>query len=81
MAFETEIFQDKNLEADYIDWLIDTRWVDIQSHFEKLWKILRTGTGIRSSGENNRICPLGPIWFARRQIAKRRPAERSRYRK
>jgi hypothetical protein len=37
MAFETEIFQDKNLEEDYIDWLIDTRWVDIQKHFEQLW--------------------------------------------
>ncbi len=37
MAFETDIFQDTGLEADYIDWLIDTRWVDIQAHFELLW--------------------------------------------
>jgi hypothetical protein len=37
MAFETGIFQDANLEADYIEWLIETRWVDIQSHFEQLW--------------------------------------------
>src|SRR4030042_6491463 len=37
MAFETGIFQDTQLEADYIDWLVDTRWVDIQGHFEQLW--------------------------------------------
>ena len=45
MAFETGIFkacldqgrENSGLEADYLDWLIDTRWVDIQSHFEQLW--------------------------------------------
>ena len=37
MAFETGIFEDRQLEADYIDWLVDTRWADIQAHFEQLW--------------------------------------------
>jgi len=37
MAFDTDIFQDAALEPDYISWLIETRWVDIQAHFEQLW--------------------------------------------
>ena len=37
MAFETDIFQDTHLDTDYIEWLVDTRWVDIQAHFEQLW--------------------------------------------
>ena len=37
MAFETDIFKDAWLEPDYINWLIENRWVDIQAHFEQLW--------------------------------------------
>jgi hypothetical protein len=37
MAFETNIFKDETLEPDYINWLIDNRWVEIQRHFEQLW--------------------------------------------
>jgi len=38
MAFELEIFADERIDADYIEWLIDERSVDIQQHFNKLWE-------------------------------------------
>jgi hypothetical protein len=38
MAFELEIFADQIIDADYIEWLIDERSVDIQRHFNKLWE-------------------------------------------
>ncbi|MFH1716965.1 MAG: phage portal protein [Planctomycetota bacterium] len=37
MGFELDIFQDAALEADYIEWLVDTQSVDIQTHFGRLW--------------------------------------------
>jgi hypothetical protein len=51
MGFELEIFQDRQLESDYIEWLVDTQSLDVQSHFGKLWdyyanpKIETTGSG------------------------------------
>ncbi len=38
MGFELDIFQDEQLEADYIEWLTDVRSVDVQTHFGKLWE-------------------------------------------
>jgi hypothetical protein len=38
MAFELEIFADQKIDADYIEWLIEERSVDIQRHFNKLWE-------------------------------------------
>ena len=38
MGFELDIFQDEQLEADYIEWLADVRSVDVQTHFGKLWE-------------------------------------------
>ncbi|MHC4629769.1 MAG: phage portal protein [Planctomycetota bacterium] len=38
MGFKLDIFQDEQLEADYIEWLTDARSVDIQTHFGKLWE-------------------------------------------
>jgi hypothetical protein len=38
MGFDLDIFRDPQLEADYIEWLIDERSVDIQTHFAKLWE-------------------------------------------
>jgi hypothetical protein len=37
MGFELEIFEDKSLESDYIEWLVDTQSVEIQKHFSRLW--------------------------------------------
>jgi len=38
MGFELNIFGDKQLEADFVEWLVDERSVDIQTHFTKLWE-------------------------------------------
>jgi len=38
MGFEPGIFEDQQLEAEYIDWLVDERSTDIQAHFSRLWE-------------------------------------------
>jgi len=38
MGFDLDIFGDNQLQADYIEWLVEERWVDIQTHFGKLWE-------------------------------------------
>jgi hypothetical protein len=51
MGFELDIFEDKSLESDYLEWLVDTQSVEIQKHFARLWdyytnpKVETTGTG------------------------------------
>jgi hypothetical protein len=51
MGFELDIFEDKSLESDYLEWLVDTQSVEIQKHFSRLWdyyanpKVETTGTG------------------------------------
>ncbi|MHC4583492.1 MAG: phage portal protein [Planctomycetota bacterium] len=53
MGFELDIFQDEQLEADYIEWLVDEQSVDVRGHFEKLWeyyanpRMEMSGTGAR----------------------------------
>jgi len=37
MGFELDIFEDKSLQSDYLEWLVDTQSVDIQKHFGRLW--------------------------------------------
>ena len=36
MGFELQIFNDGQLETDYIEWLVDEKSVDIQVHFTRL---------------------------------------------
>jgi len=38
MGFELGIFKDREIEADYIEWLVDERSIEIQNHFVKLWE-------------------------------------------
>jgi hypothetical protein len=38
MGFDLHIFKDPQLEADYVEWLVDEQSVDIQVHFAKLWE-------------------------------------------
>jgi hypothetical protein len=38
MGFDFHIFEGDQLQADYVNWLIDERWIDIQAHFGKLWE-------------------------------------------
>jgi hypothetical protein len=37
MAFDFADFKTDSLNADFVDWLIDEQWVDMQVHFGKLW--------------------------------------------
>ena len=58
MGFELDIFRDKQLEADYIEWLIDEQSVDVRGHFEKFWEYYANpqmemnGTGSRDQKVN-----------------------------
>jgi len=38
MGFDFAIFQDEQLETDYIEWLVDELSVDVRGHFAKLWE-------------------------------------------
>jgi hypothetical protein len=38
MGFELDIFNDQQLDADYIGWLVDERSTDIHRHFCRLWE-------------------------------------------
>jgi len=38
MGFDLRIFKDQQLEADYIEWLVEERSINIQMHFAKLWE-------------------------------------------
>ena len=38
MGFDLDIFNDEQLEADYIEWLVDERSIEIAAHFSKLWE-------------------------------------------
>ena len=38
MGFDLGIFKDEQFGADYVEWLVDERSVDIQTHFSKMWQ-------------------------------------------
>ncbi|MHC4646722.1 MAG: hypothetical protein ACYTBJ_14585, partial [Planctomycetota bacterium] len=38
MGFDFRIFNDSELEADYVEWLVDERSIDVQRRFAKLWE-------------------------------------------
>ncbi|MBN1787043.1 MAG: hypothetical protein JW806_01460 [Sedimentisphaerales bacterium] len=37
MGFDFTDFQTEALSPDFVDWLIDEQWVDMQTHFSRLW--------------------------------------------
>ena len=37
MGFNLETFDDLQLDAEYLEWLVDVHSVDIQRHFSRLW--------------------------------------------
>ena len=49
MGFELDIFQDQQLEADFIEWLVDEQSIDVQKHFAKLWEYY-TNSQIETTG-------------------------------
>ncbi len=62
MGFDLHIFKDDQLQADYIEWLVEERSIDIQTHFVKLWEYYtnrmydthRTGAFDRKISESGR---------------------------
>jgi len=38
MGFDLSVFEDSEFSADYLEWLVDERSVDIAAHFSKLWE-------------------------------------------
>ena len=37
MGFDVKIFGD-GLDAEYLEWLVEQRWPQIQVHFGKMWE-------------------------------------------
>ena len=38
MGFELDIFKDEQLEAGFVEWLVDEQSAEIQKHFSRLWE-------------------------------------------
>ena len=67
MGFDLRIFKDPQIEADYIEWLIDERAVANQTHFTKLWDYYTNRTydvsGVDSkAGESGRCYLQAQEW-------------------
>ena len=41
MVFDFGIFDDNSLREEFVEWLVDEQWVDIQGQFGKLWDYYR----------------------------------------
>ncbi|KPJ66949.1 MAG: hypothetical protein AMJ43_06400 [Coxiella sp. DG_40] len=62
MGFDLGIFKDPQLQEDYVEWLVNERSADIQSHFVKLWEYYNnrmveadgSGTSDRKVNESGR---------------------------
>ena len=37
MGFETGIFENSEIHSDFIDWLVETQWPQLNMHFDNLW--------------------------------------------
>ena len=54
MGFDFKIFNDSELKEEFVSWLVDEKWVDINSHFGRLWEyyqnsMLETGVQLNES--------------------------------
>ena len=38
MGFNLEVFEDDQLQADYVEWLVEEQSINIRAHFTKLWE-------------------------------------------
>jgi hypothetical protein len=38
MGFDLKIFEGNRIDGEYLDWLVDERWPQIQAHFGKMWE-------------------------------------------
>ena len=37
MAFDFRVFDSEQIDEGFVEWLIDDQWVEIGSHFDRLW--------------------------------------------
>jgi hypothetical protein len=68
MGFDLDIFEEAaggGLEVDYLEWLVDERWVDIQTHFAKLWEYYTNPTYEvgGTSGANRKVNESGRCYL------------------
>jgi len=55
MGYDLRIFNDQQLKDDYIEWLVDERSIEIQTHFAKLWEYYTNPIyGTESAGASGR---------------------------
>ena len=55
MGFDPGIFEDDQLEPNYIKWLAEERSIDIQRHFSKLWEYYANrSVDVHGSGASDR---------------------------
>ncbi|MHC5059714.1 MAG: phage portal protein [Planctomycetota bacterium] len=58
MGFDFHLFGDDNLSEAFVDWLVDEQWVDINTHFVRLWEyyqnqMYKSGTVLGLDGRVN----------------------------
>jgi len=58
MGFDLRIFEDSQLQKDYIEWLVEQRWVNIQAHFNKLWEYYANQIYDRKTSDSSGRCYL-----------------------
>ncbi len=55
---DTGVVEDNQLQEDYIEWLVEQRWVDIQAHFSKLWEYYANQMYDRKTSDSSGKCYL-----------------------
>jgi len=65
MGFDLDIFEDRQLRADYIDWLVDEQSINIQMHFTRLWEYYtnRMIDGRSPGAFNKKVNPSGRCYL------------------
>lgn len=58
MGFDFRRFDDEDLSEAFVEWLVEERWVDINTHFGRLWEyyqnqMYEVGTAIGIDGKIN----------------------------
>lgn len=55
MSFDLRIFETTELEPDFVEWLVDERYIEFYKHFNKFWEYYKnTAIDISGSGVGNK---------------------------
>ncbi len=55
---DTGVVEDSQLQEDYIEWLVEQRWVNIQTHFNRLWDYYMNQMYDRKTSDSSGKCYL-----------------------